>query len=192
MSVSRIDLLNQELPRAFRGYERTAVDRLLQDMADTFGRVGDEKVALKGRIASLEAQIAEYRQREGSLRDTLVATQRMSEDIRAAAQKEAQLILDTARAKAEELLTQGAMRLTRITEEIDSARKLKLQFESQLRGVLDGHIRLLAMDAENCEELEALAARLRHAVLARKGAQGRNGSAASGNGAGQGTEAQHG
>lgn len=160
MAVSRIDLLNHSFSRSFRGYTPHEVERLLQDLADTLGRLGDEKVALSSRVAQLEARLAEYQQREVALRDIMVSSQRMSEDMKAAAQQEAQLILEAARAKAESMVNQGNMRLARILEDVANARKLKMQFALKLKSVIEGHLQLLDLEREEDAKLVEEAARL--------------------------------
>lgn len=153
MAVSRIDILNHSLPRAFRGYATVEVDRLLQDASDALARQSDEKVALLNRVAQLEASLADHLQREAAMREALVAAQRMGEDIRAQAQKEAQLILEAARAKAENILNQGNMRLARIMEDINEAQKLKARFEMKVRAIAEHHLKLLDMEKQEEERL---------------------------------------
>lgn len=172
MAVSRIDLLNHTFSRSFRGYAPQEVERLLQDLADTLGRLGDEKVALSGRVAQLEARLAEYQQREVALRDIMVSSQRMSEDMKAAAQQEAQLILEAARAKAESLVNQGNMRLARILEDVSNSRKLKMQFALKLKSVIEGHLQLLDLEREEDAKLEQEAAQIGASVHGSPGSHG--------------------
>lgn len=160
MAISRIDILNHALPRSFRGYSTVEVDRLLQDASDALARLSDEKVALMNRVTQLEANLAEHLQREASMREALVATQRMSEDLRVQAQKEAQLILEAARAKAESMVNQGNMRLARVMDQIAEARKLKARFEMKVRTIAEHHIKLLDMESREEEELVAEARRI--------------------------------
>ncbi len=61
------------------------------------------------------------------------------------AQKEAQLILETAQSKAENLTNQANLRLARILEEISEARRLKAQFEFKVRSVIESHLKLLEL-----------------------------------------------
>lgn len=145
MAVSRIDILNQVFSRSLRGYDTAEVDRYMQEMADTIGRLGEDKSRLETRVAELETRLAEYRDREATLRDTLIATQRMTEDMKTNAQREAQLIIDAAHAKAETLVNQGHMRLARLQEEILQAKKLRAQFEMKVRSVIDAHLHLLEL-----------------------------------------------
>ncbi|MFV0421384.1 DivIVA domain-containing protein [Oleidesulfovibrio sp.] len=148
MAVSRIDILNQGFSKKMRGYDPAEVDRYMQDMADTIGRLGEDKSRLEARVADLEARLTEFREREAALRDTLIATQRMTEDMKTNAQREAQLIIDAAHAKAESLVNQGHIRLARLQEDILEAKKLRAQFEMKVRSVIDAHMQLLEMSYE--------------------------------------------
>ena len=160
MVVSRIDLVNRAIPRVFRGYDCLQVDRLLQDLSDALGRATDDKVALNARVQDLEARLAEHKEREEALQDALVASRRVGDDIRDAAQKEAQLILETARVKADGLLQNANLRLARIMEEVAAAKKAKVHFEMKLRAVIDDHLRLLELDRQESASLEAAMTKL--------------------------------
>lgn len=145
MSVNRIDLLNHTFSRALRGYDPEEVDSFLQDVADTLARLGDERVRLANLVAQLEERLTAHTERENALRETLLASQRMMEDLKATAQKEAQLIIESAQNRAENLTNQANLRLARILDEISEARKLKAQFEFKVRSVIEGHLKLLEL-----------------------------------------------
>ena len=154
MPTSRIDLINRALPKAFRGYSCTEVDRLMQDMSDALARVTEEKVFLAAKLTDAVEEAKKFREREAAMQETLVASHRMNESVRTAAQKEAQLILDTARVKADALLQNANVRLERILEEIENAKKAKAQFEMKLKAVIEGHLRLLELERQEAAALE--------------------------------------
>jgi len=160
MSVNRIDLLNHTFSRVLRGYDPEEVDNYLQDIADTMARLGDERVRLTNLVAQLEERLAAYGERESALRETLLASQRMLEEIKSSAQKEAQLIIDSAQNRAENLTNQANLRLARILDEISEARKLKAQFEFKVRSVIEGHLKLLELGQMEDARMERATAAL--------------------------------
>lgn len=177
--MNRIDLINRAIPRAFLGYDRVQVDRLMQDLSDALGKATEEKIALSARLREIETRYAEMKERETAMQEALVATKRMGDDIRAAAQKEAQLILETARLKADGLLQNANARLTRVMEEAAEAKKNKTLFEMKLRAIIDDHLRLLDMNRQESASLEAAAKKLGAAGAASlSGGQGTEGSGA--------------
>jgi cell division initiation protein len=145
MAVNRIDLLNHSFSRTLRGYDPEEVDTFLQEVADSLARLGDERVRLANMVNRLEERLTEQAERETALRETLLASQRMMEDLKMAAEKESHLIVETARSRAENLTNQANLRLARILDEIAEARKLKAQFEFKVRSVIEGHLKLLEL-----------------------------------------------
>lgn len=171
MGLSRIDLIHRPLPTAFRGYQRDAVERLLQDLSDALGRMTDEKIALAAKVVDLEEKLREHEAREAALQDALTAGRRLSDDLRSAAQKEAQLILETARVKADSLLRNADARLARIREETVDAQKARARFEMDLRTVIRGHLRLLEQGAGASARLEEMRDKAEPAAEGQNGEQ---------------------
>ena len=151
MAINRIDLLNHTFTRTLRGYDPDEVDGFLQDIADSLASLGDERIRLTDLVNKLERRIAEQAKREKVLRETLMASQKMVEDMKAAALKEAQLIVEAAQVRAENLTNQSNQRLARILDETADARRVKAQFEFRLRSLIEGHLRLLDMGVREDE-----------------------------------------
>lgn len=165
----RIDLLNHQFSRSLRGYNPEEVEAFLQDIADTMAKMSDEKVKLTNKIAKLEKQVKIFAQREASMRETLVASQKMADNIKSQAQKEAMLIIEAAQTKSENLTTQANIRLAKILEEISEARRLKAQFEFKVRSVIESHLKLLELGQLEDERLEELSAQLETPWKPKKG-----------------------
>jgi len=153
--MNRIDLARPPIPKTLFGYDCVRVDRLVQDLSDALARVTEEKVLLATRVKELEVSLEEMKNRETALQETLTATSGMDDTVRAAAQKEAQLILETARLKADGMLQNANMRLARVMEEAADAKKNKALFEMKLKAIIDDHLRLLTLNRRESESLEA-------------------------------------
>ena len=149
MSVSRIDVLNRSFAKSLWGYDTDEVDAFLQEVAETLGRLSEERTLLTNRVSLLEAELVSFRERESTLRDTLMTTQRMTEGLKATAQREAQVIVAEAQARAENIINQSGLKLARLQESILNAKKMKAQLSMRLRAVAEEHLRLLDMDRED-------------------------------------------
>lgn len=160
MSVSKIDILNKKFNRQALGYSRLEVDQFLMDIAEVLGRAAEANKEKVRKIKKLEARMREYRQRDETLRDTLMSTQKMVDDLKVSAGKEAQIILDEARAKADKMLQQGHNRLAQISEEIEAMKRQRTQFRAQMEGLLETHFRLLEDESPEKEKMEAIEAKL--------------------------------
>ena len=157
-TVSKIDLLNKQFSRRMFGYSRMEVDQFMLELAEVLGDAADSQKVLHKKIKQLEKSVKEYRQRDETLRDTLMSTQKMVDDLKVTASKEAQLIIDEARAKADTMVQKGHNRVAQIHEEIEGLKRQRTQFEIQLKGLLKSHLEMLNMsdpEKEKAEELES-------------------------------------
>lgn len=159
MTVSKIDLLNKQFSRRMFGYSTTEVDQFMLELAEVLGNAADTQKGLRKKIKRLERAVKEYRQRDETLRDTLISTQKMVDDLKVTAGKEAQLIIDEARVKADAAVQSGHNRIAQLHEEIESLKRQRTQFEIQLKGLLKSHMDMIEIsndpEKEKTEELES-------------------------------------
>ena len=162
MTISKIDLLNRKFTKRVWGYAPEEVDQLMAEVAEMLGAVAEERKNLIKKVKRMESSVEEFRQRDETLRDTLMSTQKMVDDIKGGAQREAQLILDEARSKAENMVQQGHNRLAQLYEDIENLKRQRSQFEIQLRGLLETHLRVLESEDPSASRLESLESKLKY------------------------------
>jgi DivIVA domain-containing protein len=105
--LTPLDVRKQEFRRALRGYEPEAVEDFRMRVADALERVIRERALLEERLESLTEQLRGYRERERAMNEALVAAQQLREEMRGAAEREAQVIMREAEVRAERLLDQA-------------------------------------------------------------------------------------
>lgn len=104
MALTPVEIRHLELKRGAFGYRRSAVHRMLDEIANSFEDVWRERSQVAERVEELEAELARHVELEGLLRSTLVSAERASQDLRAAAHREAEVIVSEANAEARKLL----------------------------------------------------------------------------------------
>ncbi len=161
MSLSKIDLLNKKFSKSLFGYSKSEVDQLMVELADVLGASADEKKQLHKRVSRRESTIAEFRQREETLRDTLMTTQRMVDDLKATARKEAEVIINEAHSRAEVILQQAHNRLAQIHEDINELKRQRTRFEVELKALLESHLKTLEIGDPEVEKVEAIESKLK-------------------------------
>ena len=97
----------QEFRRSLRGYEPLGVEDFRVRVADELERILREKSVLEERLAALGEQLSVYRERERAMNEALVAAQQLREETRAAAQREAQVIVREAEAEARRVVEEA-------------------------------------------------------------------------------------
>jgi cell division initiation protein len=107
MALTPVEIRHVKLGRGLTGYRRTATDRLLEEIVDSFEEVWRERADLQDKNERLESDIARYRDLETLLRKTLVTAERSAEELQEHARREADVVLAEARVEARKI-TQGA------------------------------------------------------------------------------------
>ncbi|MEF2144453.1 MAG: DivIVA domain-containing protein [Desulfovibrionaceae bacterium] len=156
MNLSKIDLLNKKFTRSAFGYAPREVEQYLAEVAEALGDAADRQREMARKIKRLEASLVEYRQRDEALRDTLLSTQKMVDELKVAASREAEVILYEANAKARETVRQGHERLAQLHEEIEALKHQRTRFRVEIRSLVETHLRLLQNDDPDLERLEEL------------------------------------
>ena len=100
MPYTPVELRHVKIGRALFGYKRAEAERVLEDIANSFEDVWRDRGELADKVEDLEKQLAEFRQREHLLSQTLVAAERSAADARETARREAEVILAEAHQEA--------------------------------------------------------------------------------------------
>ena len=120
MSLSPVEIDHIRLGRGFFGYRRAPADRLLEEVASSFEDVWRDRADLADKVEQLESDLERFRELEALLRSTLVSAERTAAELRTQAMREADLIVEEARAEARSIVRRAAADNEQL--EADSAR----------------------------------------------------------------------
>jgi cell division initiation protein len=129
MSYTPVEIRHVKLKGRLFGYGRAQVDRLLEEVTDSFETVWRDRADHADRVEHLESELKRYRDLEGLLRTTLVSAERAAHEVKDQAKREADTIVMEAQAEAR-TLTRSA-RNERETL-IGEARRLRLLLHAAL------------------------------------------------------------
>jgi cell division initiation protein len=132
MRIAPLDLRQQRFKKALHGYDRTEVVAFLTEAADDYEHALREIDRLRQDLARMEALLAEHRDRESNLRNTLLTAQRLSDEVKDAAQNEAKMIVREAQGRADLLLQKASNRLEEIERDINELRLRRRGVEGSL------------------------------------------------------------
>ena len=156
MSLSPVEIRHVELRRTFfGGYQPEAVNQLLNEIADSFEAVWQERAGLADRAQLLETEAEKHRQLETLLRSTLVSAERAAQDMKEQARRESDLIVQEAHAESRRVSRDMLGEKRRLEEAIRTIRaQLRTALES-LEGestVTDGKAEAQPAEPETVEE----------------------------------------
>ena len=107
MRYTPVELRHIRVGRSLFGYKRHDIDKLLEDIADSFEEVWSERGELADKVEDLGKILADVKERESLLAATLVSAERAAADARDQAKREAELIVAEAHVEARSV-TRGA------------------------------------------------------------------------------------
>jgi cell division initiation protein len=134
---------NKKFSKKMRGYDAVEVDVFLKKMARSYEQSFDNYQDLTKRLKQVEVELQEYKEREDLLKKTLSNATEMSTRIKTDSDREAKLIISDAHHKAEMITRDAKDSLRRIYQDISELRRVRLQFENNLKAILNSHITML-------------------------------------------------
>ena len=143
MRISPMDMRQQRFKTAMRGYDRTEVVAFLTEAADDYEHAMREIDRLRGDLMRMEALLAEHRERENNLRDTLLTAQRLSEELKDSAQTEAKLIVREAQGRADALLQKAQVRLDELDHDCNEMKLRRRDAEGAVEASIQALYRAL-------------------------------------------------
>src|SRR5262245_21720947 len=137
MKITPIDISGHRFAKRMRGFDPEEVRSFLNLVSGEFERLVIDNNALKEELAQVKAGIADYKERERILKETLVTAQKLAEDIKDEARKEAQLVVKEAEIKGGQLLDQAARKAGQIEGMIQNLRVERDAFEHRIRSAVE-------------------------------------------------------
>ena len=156
MRISPIDIQQKQFKSRPFGYEKTGVDQFLEMLAEELERLIGKNQNLQESLDRVNASLSEMREREETLKETLVTTQKITEELKSTARREVDVMMAEAETKSERLMHNAEERRGQLIEEIQEIKRQKIDFEVSLRSLLEKHIRMIdlntvALDAPDAD-----------------------------------------
>lgn len=146
MKITPLDIQQMQFRTSLRGYSKAEVDRFLEDLAQTVEGLTRENQALREKLAATEDQLANLKKSESTLSHALVTAQAFTDNLKQAAQRDAELIMKEAELKAAELVREAQAELAGTQREILDLRKQRLMAIERLRSTLRAFERMLEIE----------------------------------------------
>lgn len=136
MNHSPLDMRQQKFRRTLRGFDPVEVTSFLTAVADDYEQALRETDRLRQDLAHMERLLAEHREHEKSLKMTLVAAQKLGDDIKGTAEEEARRIVREAQGRSDLLLEKTQSRLEDIQREIDGLKLKRRDVETTIESTI--------------------------------------------------------
>ena len=148
MKLTPMDVQRQPFPTRFRGLDPEEVRQYLTLVAEELASLQQAHDLLEQEVQSLRSLVDEHRQRETILKNTLLTAQRVSEEIKEASKKQAELVVKEAELKADQLLGLAQTRASTLEHDILDLHNQRQCLRADIRGLIAHLNRVLDLEEE--------------------------------------------
>ncbi|HJT17830.1 MAG TPA: DivIVA domain-containing protein [Thermoanaerobaculia bacterium] len=146
--LTPLEIQKQTFARKFKGFDQDEVRAYLQLVAEEIEKLVRDVDRLSRENAMLREDLDDHNQRERILKDTLLSAQKVSEEVKSNARKEAELIVKDAELLSERLVSQAMTRVADLERTIQDLKVERRSARNKLQATLDTIQQLLMLDAE--------------------------------------------
>jgi len=145
--ITPMDIRQQQFTvKMFRGFDTQEVDTFLEDLAADYEALLKENSLLKEQLQALEERLRGLEEREKVLQETLVTTQRLVEEMKDQARREASIIIREAEVQADRIIEASRTAEGNLQSEIIALKRTRRQLAEGLRSTVEMYQRLLDQD----------------------------------------------
>jgi cell division initiation protein len=141
--ITVVDIQHRSFKRALQGYDRTDVDKFLDEIIESLEDEATARAAFEAEIADLKERISHFKAMEDSLQSTLLLAQRTADEVKAAAHKEADLIKQEARLQSEREIGSLGDKVDESRREHQRMLDIAEKAKSEIRSLLLSHLALI-------------------------------------------------
>jgi cell division initiation protein len=148
MKISPMDIQRQTFARKFRGFEPEEVRTYLALVAEEVAALQRDRDSLEQKVQSLQYVVDEARDREAILKNTLLTAQKVSEEIRENARREAESQVKEAELRADRLVELAQSRAHDVERAILDLRAHRAGLRTDIRAFITRLTHLLDLQEE--------------------------------------------
>ena len=162
MKLTPLDIQQQKFKVKWRGYDVQEVETFLEMVSEDVESLLKEYNKLRDELQKYEVQLADYRENERSIQQTIMTTQKVSDDLKKNAQRESELIIseakveseriiNSAKEQSEKMMSSSRLEVEIIRKQLNDLKNKKMECELSLKSMLESHLRLLKSEMEEKE-----------------------------------------
>ena len=140
MRLTPLDIREQQFKRVMRGLDAEEVAGFLDAVAREFEALVAENQELRVQAQHAQEKLDDYTRMEKALRDTLIGAERIVNESRDTARKQADLVLREAELTAQQSTARITGQIAAMRQELLELRKARDAYASRLRWLLQSHL----------------------------------------------------
>lgn len=153
MRLSPIDIEHMEFPRGAGGYQKRHVRDFLERVAAEVAELLREMQTMQNELDAARTRVSELQTAEAELQRAVIAAERIGNEIKENAKREASMILTEAERVRDSRLSSLDSLVDRSRADLDRMARERSLFREQFKGLLNAYLRSLEATAEVSDTL---------------------------------------
>lgn len=143
MPFTPSEIKNKEFTRVKNGLEPTEVANYLEQLSNEIERLKEDKKQLEKVIEDRDSNIKSYKDVQQSVSDALIQAQKVGEETKQAATKEAEAIISKAQVQADSIVNDAIEKARRLSFQTEDMKRQSKVFRSRFRMLVEAQLDLL-------------------------------------------------
>jgi len=141
--LTPIDIQRQDFEVKLRGYNADEVDDFLDLVGKDYEKLYKDNAELREEIKRLNASLEQYKNMEATLQQSIVLAQTAAEDIKKSAAEKANVIVNEAQSKSDDLYRQLDMDIQNKKNELSGMQAEVSGYKTRIKGICSAILEML-------------------------------------------------
>ena len=143
MNITPIDIQQKKFNVAFRGFERGEVETFLDQVREEMELLMREAAELREFRQVYDDRMSEVRQKEETVKNTMIMTQKLMEDQKDNARREAALVIKDAEIRSQQIVNSAHEQKVKLEAEIQNLKRMRHHFLEDVKKVVQMHLEMV-------------------------------------------------
>ncbi len=149
------EILQKKFSQALKGLKPEEVYDFLKLLAAEFEEMLRENLVMAEKVKQLEEAVEEYRHMETTLKNTLIASQKIGQEIKEEAERKSNLVIRESELDAAKIIQKAKQRKERLEEETYQLLNQHKRFRAEFMALVETHRKMVqAQDSRLLLEIE--------------------------------------
>ncbi len=151
MNVTPLDIQQKRFHTGFRGYDRGEVDTFLDLVREEMESLLREVTELREYRQTYDDRMRDLNEKEATVKNTMIMTQKLAEDLKENARKEAALIIKDAEVRSQQIVGSAQQERVKMESDIQELRRRKHHFLQDIKKVIQMHLEMVNFEEGGTE-----------------------------------------
>jgi cell division initiation protein len=143
IKVTPLDIQQKRFHVTFRGYDKTEVELFLDLVRDELETLIRELTELRDFRRSFDQRLGELSEKEETVKNTMLLTQRLVEELKDNSHKEAALIVKDAEIRGQQIVAGVQQEKVKLETDIQELKRRKHHFLQDIKKIMQMHLEMV-------------------------------------------------